>query len=354
MGRRARKPSETAGLAPGTLVHVGEQRAERVKITVIEYDAAHFSEREVQTLDECFPLKDKPTITWINVDGIHDVSVIEALGRHLAVHPLFLEDILNTSQRPKLEEVSDYAYIVVKSLEYDRAAGEVVADQTSLLLGPNFVISLQEEEGDLLDPVRERLRSAKGRLREMGADYLAYALMDAIVDGYFAILEALGDRIDDLEEQLVSDPKQETLHAIHLLRRQMLALRKAVWPLREVIAGLQREPSCLITEPTIFHLRDVYDHAVEAIDTIETFRDLLSGMLDIYLSSISNRLNAVMKVLTGVATIFMPLTFLAGVYGMNFKHMPELEQRWAYPALWAVMLGIGLSMWIYFKRKDWL
>ncbi|MCJ7490586.1 MAG: magnesium and cobalt transport protein CorA, partial [Dehalococcoidia bacterium] len=249
MSRHSKRRSNKAGLPPGTPVHVGEAKVERVRITVIEYDAGHFAEREARTVDECFPLKDQPTVTWVNIDGIHEAGVVEALGRHLAVHPLFLEDILNTSQRPKLEDVGDYAYLVLTALARDGATGAIAADQTSLLLGPNFLISLQEKAGDPFDAVRDRLRTAKGRLREAGDDYLAYALVDALVDGYFVILEALGDRMDDLEEELIAAPRPETLHAIHTLRRQMLALRRAVWPLREVVNGLQREPSRLITPP---------------------------------------------------------------------------------------------------------
>jgi magnesium transporter len=355
MLRLIKKRSEKAGLPPGSLVHIGEKKAEEVKITIIDYDETHFQEKVIKTIEECIPFKDKPTVTWINVDGIHQVELLEKLGQCYGLHPLTLEDILNTDQRPKIEDFGDYVYIVLKMLYYRDKTDEIVTEQMSLILGSNFVISFQEGiEGDLFDPVRERIRSEKGRIRKMGADYLAYSLLDSIVDYYFVILEKLGERIEFLEEKLVANPNPETLQIIHNLKREMIFLRKSVWPLREVISGLERGESSLIKESTRIYLRDIYDHTIQVIDTIETFRDMLSGMLDIYLSSVSNRLNAVMKVLTIIATIFMPLTFLAGIYGMNFKFMPELEWRWGYPLIWMVMLGIGVFMLFYFKKKKWL
>lgn len=355
MPKLIKKRSGKAGLPPGSLVHIGEKKAEEVKITIIDYDETHFQEKVIKTIEECIPFKDKPTVTWINVDGIHQVELLEKLGQCYGLHPLTLEDILNTDQRPKIEDFGDYVFIVLKMLYYRDKTDEIVTEQMSLILGLNFVISFQEGiEGDVFDPIRERIRSDKGRIRKMGADYLAYSLLDSIVDYYFVILEKLGERIESLEEKLVANPNPETLQIIHNLKREMIFLRKSVWPLREVISGLERGESSLIKESTRIYLRDVYDHTIQVIDTIETFRDMLSGMLDIYLSSVSNRLNAVMKVLTIIATIFMPLTFLAGIYGMNFKFMPELEWRWGYPLIWIVMLGIGIFMLFYFKKKKWL
>ncbi|MBI5640616.1 MAG: magnesium/cobalt transporter CorA, partial [Nitrospirae bacterium] len=256
---------------------------------------------------------------------------------------------------PKMEDYSDYLYIVLKMLYYDDKVKRIITEQISLICGPNFVISFQEGlEGDVFSAVRDRIRNNKGRIRKMGADYLVYSLLDAVVDNYFMILEKLGEDIEDLEEKLITKPTSETLHEIHYLKREMIFLRKAVWPLREVISGLERGESALIHESTRVYLRDVYDHTIQVIDTIETFRDMVSGMLDIYLSSISNRLNAVMKVLTIIATIFMPLTFIAGVYGMNFRHMPELDWQYGYPLIWLVMITIGISMLIFFRKKDWL
>jgi magnesium transporter len=354
MPKLIKKRSKKAGLPPGSLVHIGEKKAGELKVTLIDYDETQFQEREIKTIEECFVFRGKPTVTWINVDGLHQVEVLEKLGECYGFHPLMLEDILNTDQRPKMEDYGDYVYIVLKMLDQSNKNNEVVMEQISLILGPNFVISFQEMEGDLFDPIRERIRNGKGRIRKMGADYLAYTLVDSIVDNYFIIMEKLGEKIEFLEEELVTRPTAETLKTIHQLKREMIFLRKAVWPLREVVSGLQRGESSLIKEPTRIYLRDVYDHTIQVIDTIETFRDMVSGMLDIYLSSISNRLNAVMKVLTIIATIFMPLTFIAGIYGMNFKYMPELEWRWGYPVIWLVVIFIGVSMLIYFKKKRWL
>jgi magnesium transporter len=267
-----------------------------------------------------------------------------------------LEDILNTDHRPKVEDFGKYIYIVLKMLSYDNANNEVVSEQVSLVLGSNFVLSFQEDitSGDVFNPIRERIRTDGSQIRTMGADYLAYSLMDIVIDNYFVVLETLGERIDDIEEELVTNPASQTLQGIHNLKKEMLYLRKSVWPLREVIYSLERSESQLVTKTTAVYLRDVYDHTIQVIDTIETFRDTVSGMLDIYLSSVSNRLNSVMKVLTVIATIFMPLTFLAGVYGMNFRHMPELEWTWGYPVVLLVMFSVGISMLVYFRKKKWL
>ena len=355
MPKLTKKRSQKAGLPPGTLIHIGEKKREEPKITILDYDEAQFQEREVKSIEECFPFKEKPTVTWINVEGLHQVEVLERLGGCYGLHPLVLEDILNTDQRPKMEDYGEYLYIVLKMLYYDDRNGQIEAEQISLILGQNFVLSFQEgKEGDVFGPLRERLRGGKGRIRKMGTDYLAYSLIDAIVDHYFIILERLGERVEFLEEELVTEPTTKTLKEIHNLKREMIFLRKAVWPLREVISGLERGESSLIQQNTQIYFRDVYDHTIQVIDNIETFRDTVSGMLDIYLSSVSNRLNTVMKVLTIIATIFMPLTFLAGVYGMNFKYMPELEWRWGYPFVWMVMIAIGIVMLIYFRKKKWL
>jgi magnesium transporter len=354
MNKLTKGRSKKAGLPPGALIHIGAKKIQEPKITIIDYDETNFQERETKSIEECFLFKEKPTVTWINVDGLHQSEILEKLGECYNFHPLVLEDILNTDQRPKMEEYGDYLYIVLKMLHDKGKGNQIEAEQVSLVLGANYVFSFQESGGDVFDQIRERLRTGKGRLRKMGADYLAYTLVDAIVDYYFVILEKLGDRIELLEEELVTHPKTETLKEIHTLKREMIFLRKAVWPLREVISSLQRGESALVQKTTGIYLRDVYDHTIQVIDTIETFRDILSGVLDIYLSSVSNRLNSVMKVLTIIATVFMPLTFLAGVYGMNFKHMPELEWRWGYPILWAVMVIIGVSMLVYFRKKKWL
>jgi magnesium transporter len=355
MAKLTKKRSKKAGLPPGTLMHIGEKKAEELKITVIDYDEAHFQEKEIKSIEECFLFKDIPSVTWINIEGLHQVEVLEKLGECYGFHPLVLEDILNTDQRPKLEDYGDYIYIVLKMLSHNDKSNEIMTEQVSILLGPNFVLSFQEGgEGDVFDPLRDRIKNGKGRIRKMGADYLAYALLDAVVDNYFIIMEKLGEDIELLEDKLVAHPIPETLQIIHHLKREMIFLRKAIWPLRELISGLERGESSLFKESTRIYLRDVYDHTIQVIDTIETFRDMVSGMLDIYLSSVSNRMNAVMKVLTIIATIFMPITFIAGIYGMNFRYMPELESKWGYPFVLFIMVGIGVCMLIYFRKKRWL
>lgn len=354
MPRFFKKVSKKAGLSPGVLIHVGNKKVEKTRIRIIDYDESQLEEKEAKTIEECFPFKDKPTVTWINIDGLHEVDIIEKIGKHFDVHPLVLEDIVNTGQRPKMEDLENYIFVVLKMLYYDEKEKEVSAEQFSFILGTNFVISFQERVGDVFNPVRERIRNAKGRIRKMGADYLAYALVDAVVDNYFVILERLGEEIESIEEELVHNPTPETLQIIHNLKREMIFLRKSVWPLREVISGLERGESTLIEASTGIYFRDVYDHTIQVIDNIETFRDMVSGMLDIYLSSVSNRMNEVMKVLTIFAAIFIPLTFIAGLYGMNFEFMPELKWHWGYFGVIAIMAVVGISMLIYFKRKRWL
>jgi len=352
--RKIKRHSKKAGLAPGTLVHIGERKLETARITVIDYDENSFQEKQVNNIEECFVFKTTPTVSWINIDGLHDISIIEKTGKHFDIHPLILEDILNTGQRPKFEDMEKYLFVVLKMLCFDDQSQTVQSEQVSIVLASNYVISFQENIGDVFESIRDRIRNAKGRIRKMGPDYLMYALLDAIVDSYFSILEKLGEKIESLEEELVGDPTEKTLKQIHHLKKEMVFLRKSVWPLRELVSGMERSESALIKETTGAYLRDVYDHTIQVIDTVEGFRDMVSGMLDIYLSSISNRMNAVMKVLTIIATIFIPLTFVAGIYGMNFKYMPELEWKWGYLAVWIVVVIIGICMLIYFRRKKWL
>ncbi len=348
-----KRTSKKAGLAPGTVIYVGDKKTERVAIRVIDYDEKNFEENDLNTVDECFSYQHKPIVTWINIDGIHQVDLIEALGKNFGLHPLILEDIVHTEQRPKMEDFEEYLFIVFKMLFYDQE-NQIKSEQFSLVLGADYIITFQEREGDVFNHVRERLRKGKGRIRKMGPDYLAYALIDAIVDNYFIVLEKIGEEIESLEEELVTDPRPETLHAIHHLKKELIFLRKSVWPLREMISALERSESSLIQDKTTVFLRDVYDHTIQVIDVIETFRDMVSGMLEVYLSSVSNKMNEVMKVLTIIATIFMPMTFIAGVYGMNFKFMPELEWHWGYPAVWSVILFLGVIMLVYFRKKRWL
>jgi magnesium transporter len=350
-----RRTSKKIGLSPGSLVYVGDKpKDEPVHITVIDYGPAHYSEKSITTLDECGPYLTSDSITWINVSGIHDVGTIEQLGGAFNIHPLVLEDVVNTEQRPKMEDYDNYLFIVMKMLYAAGAQHTIKHEQISLIVGKGYVISLQEVALDVFDPVRERIKKGRGRIRKKGGDYLAYALMDMVVDHYFKILEDLGETIEELHDTLIHEPEPDTLLVIQSLKREMLYVRKSLWPLREVINTLLRDDSVLISDEVVLYLRDVYDHIIHVIDTVETFRDMLSGMLDIYLSSLSNKMNEVMKVLTIIATIFIPLTFIAGIYGMNFEFMPELKWKFAYPVLWLIMLAIFIGMLIYFKRRKWL
>ncbi|MFC1799660.1 magnesium/cobalt transporter CorA [Candidatus Eisenbacteria bacterium] len=349
-----KRRSEKAGLPPGTVVPIGSQVTGPSRITVMDYDESREEERPVEKIEDVFQFKDTSSVTWINVDGVYQTDPIEKIGRHFGFHPLVLEDIANTGQRPKMEDHGEYIFVVLKMLRLDPKTGGIISEQLSLILGTGFVVSFQEVEGDVFDALRDRIRSSKGRIRKMKADYLAYALIDAIADNYFVILEKLGERMEEIEGDLVANPRPETLQEIHSLKREMIRLRKSVWPLREALSKLERSESDLIAESTRIYIRDVYDHSIQVIDTVESLRDMVSGMLDTYLSSVSNRMNEVMKVLTIIATIFIPITFIAGVYGMNFAVMPELGWNWAYFAVLGIMAGVAIAMLIYFKRKRWL
>lgn len=353
MAKSKKRRAKRAGLSPGTLVHVGEQKTARVRVTLIDYDEQQYAEKEVTNVEECFPFRDRPTTTWINIDGLHQVEAIERIGRHFGLHPLVLEDIVHTEQRPKLEDFEQYLFLVTKILSYDEATAKIVAEQVSMVLGANFVMTFQEGAKDDFVPVRERIKRGTVRLRNLGADYLLYALLDSIVDNYFIILEKLGEQIETLEEALLLAPAPEQLNALHKLRREIISMRKAVWPLREVVTRLERRESKLIREGSTVFLRDVYDHIARIIDTVENYRDLVTVLLDLYLSSLSNKMNEVMKTLTIITTIFIPLSFIAGVYGMNFEYMPELKWSWSYPVVLAFMAALVGAMIFYFRKRKW-
>ena len=360
MPRLMKKLSKTRGLMPGTVVFVGEKKLDKTQIRIIDYDESNIKEETVLTVEECFPFKEKPTITWINIDGLHEVDPIEKIGDHFNIHPLILEDIANTGQRPKLDTFENGFFLALKMLTINRDSNKIQSEQFSFVVGRNYVISFQERIGDVFEPVRNRLRKQMSRPRFMNSDYLAYTLVDAVVDGYFSVLETLSERIEAVEEQLIKAPGPETLEVIYEMKRELIYMRKAVWPLREVIGGLERMESDFIHDSTHVYLRDLYEHTIQVIDTVETFRDMVTGLLDIYLSSVSNKMNEVMKVLTIIATIFIPLGFLAGIYGMNFDtsvsalNMPELGLRYGYILFWVLALLIGGVLFIFFKRKKWL
>ena len=358
MPKLVEKSSKIANLLPGTPVYTGDETAGRVKITVIEYDSERFNKKEIEDINEIKQYKDPKTVKWINIDGLYRKDIIESVGKNFNIHPLLLEDIMDTHQRPKIENYDEYVFIVLKMIYYEEEVKgeeeEIVIEQVSLVLGKDFVVSFQEDPGkDVFDRTRDRISHNKGLIRKMGADFLAYSLVDSIVDSYFAIFERFGGEIEELDKELIEDSEKEDLTTLHDLKRDLIFLKKSVWPLREVIGGMRRMRSSLITDNTRLYLRDVYDHTIHLMDTIETYKDVLSSMIDMYLSSVSNKLNEVMKVLTIIATIFIPLTFITGLYGMNFKYMPELTSSWGYPGALLFMIAIAVVMIIYFKRNKW-
>ncbi|WP_413788486.1 magnesium/cobalt transporter CorA [Acetonema longum] len=352
---RSEKPknrmARQIGLPPGSLLHMDLERDAKSKITLFHYDEANLVRRECMLSQELAPPLPEG-ITWIHVTGTLNLPLIERLGEVFSLHPLVLEDIVSSEQRPKSEDFGEYYFIVTKI--YMLEGRRIVTGQASFILGGHYVISFLEEDSGLFAPVIERLTHPKGKMRKLGADYLVYALIDTIVDHYFCVLEQFGDDIERLEEAVVSQASQDNLQEIHDLKTQMLVFRKAVWPLREMISTLERGQSGLFREPTQLYIRDVYDHITQVLDTLETYRDVALGLLDMYISGASNRMNQIIKVLTIISTIFMPLTFIVGLYGMNFRHMPELEWNWGYPAVLLVMGTIAGGMLWYFKRKGWI
>ncbi len=360
MPRLSGARSQKAGLAPGTLIHVGKKKLGTVQISRIDYSEDWLAERASISAEDALVTKRRPKVRWINVDGLQQVDVLEKLGSHFKIHPLVLEDILHTGQRPKMENYDSSLFLVIKMLRYNERQGIVEDEQVSIVLGSDFVLSFQEGiEGDVFDAIRERIRRKKGHLRSQDASYLAYSLLDAVVDQYFVIAERLGDRIEDLERELLDNPTRATLQEMYRLKRELLLVRKSVWPLREVVHQLERGDCPLFRKPIRLYLRDLYDHTIAVLDALENERELLSGMMDIYLSSVSNKLNEIMKVLTIIATIFIPLTFIVGIYGMNFDtstspwNMPELRWYWGYPAILTIMAVMGIGMLAYFKKKKW-
>jgi magnesium transporter len=354
MPKSFRRMASKVGMPPGSLVYTGQKESQPATITITRYNEKTIDEREVESFTDCQLVGDPAEVTWINVNGISRVKDLEKLGDCFKIHPLVLEDILEVGQRPKVEDYDDYLYIVLNSIQPVSEGEELVAEEISLVLGPHYVLSFHESGDDLFSAIRDRLLTAKGRIRKLGADYLAYTIIDLVVDNYFVELEKFGDQVESLEDEVVASPSPQTLRDVHRFKNDMIMLRKSLWPLREVIARLERRESPLISESLGNYFRDVYDHTIIAIDTVETYRDILSGMLDIYLSSMGNRLNQIMKVLTIIATIFMPLTFITSLYGMNFKNMPELQWEYGYFMVLGVVVVIALSMLEYFRKKGWI
>ncbi len=359
MGKKKSKPefitqqrAEKSGLPPGTLNVIGNLEEEEVVITLLEYNEESFSEKKLSSLQDIMDCRNSTSVKWINVDGIHNTAIVEQIGKAFNIHPLTLEDIVNTDQRPKFEDYDFYDVAMMKMLYYDVS---LHSEQLSIILLENLVISFQEiHGGDAFDPIRDRIKMAKGRIRKCGADYLAYALIDSIVDSYFKILEKIGDKLEALDEEIMAEPQPESLRKLHNMKLEMIFLRKSVWPLRDMINNIERSESQLFKESTAIYLRDVHDHTIRVIETVESYRDLIAGMMDIYLSSLSNKMNEVMKVLTIISTIFIPVTFVVGVYGMNFDFMPELHSKYGYVGVWIVMLVIMVTLILYFRKKKWL
>lgn len=353
MQKYIKSRAQKRGLPPGSFVHIGEKKRDKTKIAVMEFDENSLNEYEIENREDINFDSDNQKIKWLNIEGLHDTDLLGQIGRKFNLHPLIVEDILDTDQRPKIEINNDYIYFTVKTLLYNKSTSEFNIEQQSIVFSKNYVLSFGETDTDLFQPIIERIRNKIGRIRGEGTDYLAYALLDIIIDNYFEVLESLGDKIEDIEDQMLVKANPETLKTIHGLKRQVLFLHKSVWPLREILSPLERQDSPLVKDSTQIYLRDLYDHTVQVMDTTETLRDILAGMIDIYLSSSSNRMNEIMKVLTIISTVFMPLSFIVGIYGMNIVNMPELTWKWMYPTLWCVMITISILMLTYFKKKKW-
>lgn len=354
MFHEVRKRAQKVGQPPGTAIYTGKKSTE-TKVSVVQYSAHDFHEISGKNLDECAVEQKEGLITWINVTGLHDAALIKELANRYQLHPLTVEDILNIEQRPKVEEFDGYEFITLKMLTWQAKQKTFSAEQLSIVFNKQFILSFQENPTPIFDTIHERLRSsATQRLRQQGADYLVYRLIDCTVDYYFVVLEAIGDQIEKIEERIVSSPKPQITRALYRLKRQMMFLRKIIWPMRELISHLLQSDEVSISSFTRVYLRDLYDHVVQAIDTIETFRDMLSSMLDMYLSSLTNRMNEIMKTLTIIATIFIPITFIASLYGMNFVYMPELHWHYGYFGALGAMVIVAIVMLIYFRNRKWI
>ncbi len=354
MKSHRKKRSNKSGLPPGTPIHIGEHRTDTVNIHSVTYNEAEVQEKDLTHTKEFFFSPSEYTLTWMSINGVHDIEPLKQIAAGFHLHPLVLEDLVNTEQRPKVEDYEQYVFLVLKNITWHEKTRTIHTEQISIILGNNFVLSFQEGNHNVFHPVQVRLQNSKGPLRTHGSDYLFYALLDAVVDNYFFVLEALGEEIEDLEEKVMNQTGQESLQYLHELKREMILLRKSVWPLREVVGRLSRGESSFVHQTTQVYLRDVHDHTVQVIETIETYREMLTGILEIYFTSLSNKLNEIMKVMAMIATLFIPLTLIAGIYGMNFKNMPELEWTWGYPLVLAIMGICAGGMVLFFRRRKWL
>ena len=344
--------TKKAGSAPGTLTHIGHKKTERVTIEIHDYGVDQLEEKLIDTIDECRPYVDTPNPTWVQVKGLHDIDKLKELWDEFHFHPLIQEDILNTNQRPKIEDYQDQIFVVLKMIYIED--DQIHQEQVSLVFSDKFIFSFQESERRLFIPIRERLKAEHTRMRKSGPDYMAYALMDVIIDYYFDALEIINTKIESVEDLLWSNSDEDCLADIHQTRRLLIQFRKSVWPLRDSLNSMLRDPIPFVEEETKLFLRDAYDHLIQVLDNLDNNRELVAGLHDMYMTNISNKMNEVMKVLTIIATIFIPLTFIAGIYGMNFSYMPELSWKWSYPIVWGLMIIVTIGMIIYFRKKKWL
>lgn len=352
--KRTQESKKHIGQVPGTLIYTGKKSDKDFHVECFDYTKDHIEESILLNIEDAINYKETDSVTWINVDGLKHTNKIEDIGKQYDLHPLVLEDIVNTSQRPKIDEYEDYLFVVLKMLYYDDDEN-IVIEQVSIVLGKNYVLTFQESEGDVFGSIRERLRLSNGRIRGLKSDYLMYALIDAIVDNYFSLIETLGNKIEDLETELFSGNAREDINVeVQQLKREILKVRRAIFPLREIINRIEKGDHSLIYKRTITFYRDIYDHLIQVSENIDIYREMIWSLMDMYMTTISNKMNEVMKVLTIIATIFIPLTFIAGIYGMNFENIPELHYKYGYHVLWGIMIVLFLAMLYYFKRKKWL
>ncbi|SOD21127.1 magnesium/cobalt transporter CorA [Nitrosomonas ureae] len=339
------RAADKVGLPAGTLIHIGAKHQSECKISAIQYSAETLIYHEISSISDLQPLQNNELITWVNIDGLSNIDIVERIGHQLNIHPLMLEDILSTHQRPKLEEYENFLYLVIKGISLDQnKIFSLQYEQISILLLANYVITFKEKSDTTFDPVYHYLQNRSGRLRLKGSDYLAYVILDTIVDEYFVVEDSLDDVIDSLEDNILLNSNKEILQTIQQIRRSLISMKRNISPLRELLAAIQHIDTPLLQEKTLRYFGDVYDHVLRVNDSLESYRERISAMHDIYLSSISNKMNETIKILTIFATIFIPLTFIAGIYGMNFEYMPELKWRWAYPAVWVIFILVSIGL----------
>lgn len=354
MARFFKKKEASLGQVPGVPVFIGSRKIENARLRLIDYTRDSLEEKELQDIMDGVPYQTTNTVTWINIDGVHDVELIKTIGSSFNLHPLVIEDIVNTGQRPKMEEYDDYLHIVAKMLRFDSRQEQVIGEQLSMILGGTYLITFQEQVGDVFEPVRDRIRKSKGRIRGGGIDYLAYALLDSVVDNYIDVIERLGEKIEDIEEEILNNPNPAVLAKINTYKREMNYVRKSVRPAREFILKLSTLDTDLIRESTGPFLKDLLDLATQSVEVIDTYKEILSDHLNIYHTGVSNKLNEIMKVLTIFSAIFIPLTFIAGIYGTNFEYLPELKYRYSYFVFWGVLVAVAMVMVKFFRRRGWL